>query len=192
MSERSARAIFMGRHFTISRRRNAYKKSQGDYPNSHLSGRASHELCHRAVDRRGFYLHQHGAPVLGRRWQTRQRCGHSPAARRIRPRAKAGIQALGTGHVPRRDGVGGNCFAGLPASWAVFLARAPWSAAVGDQRDSLGHVCQGDWGFGVGGVFQEGGWVQVCKVGHVFLFAVVFGVGGGVVGGGVGVSGAVR
>lgn len=36
MSERSARAIFMGRHFTISRRRNAYKKSQADYPHSHI------------------------------------------------------------------------------------------------------------------------------------------------------------
>jgi hypothetical protein len=36
MSERSARAIFMGRHFAISRRRNAYKKSQADYPHSHI------------------------------------------------------------------------------------------------------------------------------------------------------------
>ncbi len=34
-------------------------------------------------------------------------------------------------------------------------------------------------GFGVGGVFQEGRWVAVCAVGYVFLFAVVSGVGVG-------------
>lgn len=189
MSERSARAIFMGRHFTISGRRNAYKKSQGDYHHSHISGSARHELCHRAMDRRGFYLHQHGALVLGRRRQTRQPCRHPPTARRIRPRAAASVQTLGTGHVPRRDGLGGDCIARLPAGWAVFFAGVPWGAAVGDQRDSRGDVCQGDWRFGVGGVFQKGGWVEVCQIGYVFLFAVVFGVGGGVVGGGVGVRG---
>lgn len=152
-----------------------------------FSGSARYELCHRAMDRRSFYLHQHGAPVLGRRRQTRQPCRHPATARRIRPRPPASIQTLGAGHVPGRDGIGRDSAARLPAGRAVFLAGVPWGVAMGDQCDSRGDVRQGDWGFGVSGVFQEGGWVEVCTAGYVFLFAVVFGVGGGVVGGGVGV-----
>lgn len=139
------------------------------------------------MDRRGFYLYQHGAPVLGRRWKTRQPRRHPPTARRIRARATAGVQTFSVGHISGGNGAGRDCIARVPAGRAVFLARVPWGAAVGNQCDSLGDVCQGDWGFGTGGVFQESRWVAVCQVGYLFLFAVVFGVGGGVVGGGVGV-----
>jgi hypothetical protein len=99
-----------------------------------------------------------------------------------------GLQAAGLDYPAGGGCLVDDCAVGVFAGRLVPAAGASSSAAVGDQCDCAPAVRPGDWRFEPGGVFQGGQRLEVCPLGYLGLFAVVCGVGGRVVGGGVGVK----